>query len=104
PLNLTGILTPGERIPALARNRILYEDGVPVLALEAGRTRTLAPLEPGRIHALSRALIRRELTPALRARLAVAGGPAAAARLRREPRRKRPGPAAATSGPPVPEP
>lgn len=104
PLNLTGILTPGERIPALARNRILYEDGVPVLALEAGRTRTLAPLEPGRIHALSRALIRRELTPALRARLAVAGVPAAAARLRREPRRKRPGPAAATSGPPVPEP
>ena len=30
PLNLTGILTPGERIPALTTNRILYRDGLPV--------------------------------------------------------------------------
>lgn len=37
PLNLVGILTPGSRIPALWRNRILLRDGVPVAALEAGQ-------------------------------------------------------------------
>ncbi len=30
PLNLTGIITPGQRVPALVGNRILYRDGVPV--------------------------------------------------------------------------
>jgi ATP-dependent Lhr-like helicase len=29
PLNLTGIVTPGERVPALLRNRILYRNGIP---------------------------------------------------------------------------
>ncbi len=37
PLNLVGILTPGSRIPAVWRNRILLRDGVPVAALEAGK-------------------------------------------------------------------
>jgi ATP-dependent Lhr-like helicase len=37
PLNLVGILTPGSRVPALWRNRILLRDGVPVAALEAGK-------------------------------------------------------------------
>ncbi len=37
PLNLVGILTPGSRVSALWRNRILLRDGVPVAALEAGK-------------------------------------------------------------------
>ena len=37
PLNLVGILTPGARITAIGRNRILLRDGVPVAALEAGQ-------------------------------------------------------------------
>ena len=41
PLNLVGILTPGSRIPALWRNRILLRDGVPVAALEAGKVLNL---------------------------------------------------------------
>jgi ATP-dependent Lhr-like helicase len=36
PLNLAGITTPGEKIPALANNRILYRDGIPLAAREAG--------------------------------------------------------------------
>jgi ATP-dependent Lhr-like helicase len=36
PLNLMGIITPDERLPALAGNRVLYRDGVPA-ALQAGR-------------------------------------------------------------------
>jgi len=30
PLNLCGIVTPGSRVPATARNRLLYRNGVPV--------------------------------------------------------------------------
>jgi ATP-dependent Lhr-like helicase len=29
-LNLTGLVTPGDRVPALRSNRVLYRDGVPV--------------------------------------------------------------------------
>ena len=37
PLNLTGIITPGERVTGITRNRILYRDGVPVVALRSRR-------------------------------------------------------------------
>lgn len=43
PLNLAGIVTPGERIPALARNRVVYRDGIPVAALEKGAVRCCRP-------------------------------------------------------------
>src|SRR5213596_3296694 len=42
PLNLQGILTPGPRIAAVTANRILFRDGLPLAALEAGETRKLA--------------------------------------------------------------
>ncbi|MGH7984543.1 MAG: DEAD/DEAH box helicase [Candidatus Udaeobacter sp.] len=42
PLNLQGILTPGPRIAALTANRILFRDGLPIAALEAGEVRKLA--------------------------------------------------------------
>jgi ATP-dependent Lhr-like helicase len=41
PLNLIGIVTPGARVPALAGNRVLYRDGVPVAAHIAGKTEFL---------------------------------------------------------------
>src|SRR5437588_10174020 len=37
PLNLQGILTPGRRVAALTTNRILFRDGLPIAALEAGQ-------------------------------------------------------------------
>jgi len=37
PLNLVGILTPGARITALAGNRVLYRDGVPIAVQSAAR-------------------------------------------------------------------
>lgn len=43
PLNLSGIVTPGAKVAALTGNRLLYKDGVPVAAREAGKTRLLAP-------------------------------------------------------------
>jgi ATP-dependent Lhr-like helicase len=36
PLNLAGILTPGERVPAVPGNRLVFIDGVPVCSLEGG--------------------------------------------------------------------
>ena len=42
PLNLQGILTPGPRIAALTSNRILFHDGLPIAALEAGEIRKLS--------------------------------------------------------------
>jgi ATP-dependent Lhr-like helicase len=92
PLNLTGIITPGERVPALGPNRVLYEDGVPVMALIGGEPRPLATDAGDRSAALGQALVRKRITPALRVRLAMSGVPAsalsprsAASRRRREP-------------------
>jgi ATP-dependent Lhr-like helicase len=42
PLNLVGILTPEARVPAIAGNRVLLRDGVPIAALEGGALRRLA--------------------------------------------------------------
>jgi ATP-dependent Lhr-like helicase len=45
PLNLVGILTPDARVSSIARNRILFRDGVAVAALEAGEVRRLTESE-----------------------------------------------------------
>ncbi|SDD04350.1 DEAD/DEAH box helicase [Paraburkholderia lycopersici] len=37
PLNLLGSLMPGEKVPALTGNRIVFRDGVPIATLVAGR-------------------------------------------------------------------
>ncbi|MCY0388715.1 DEAD/DEAH box helicase [Robbsia sp. Bb-Pol-6] len=37
PLNLVGTLLAGDKVPALAANRLLYRDGVPVASLVAGK-------------------------------------------------------------------
>jgi ATP-dependent Lhr-like helicase len=46
PLNLVGILTPGERLPAVTSNRLLFRDGVPVAVRDAGVVRVLSDLGP----------------------------------------------------------
>lgn len=37
PLNLCGTLLPGDKVPALAGNRLLFRDGLPVATLAAGK-------------------------------------------------------------------
>jgi ATP-dependent Lhr-like helicase len=88
PLNLTGIITPGERVTGVTRNRILYRDGVPVLALEAGEAKPIGSDEPPTPEMIQ-ALVRKSLSPALRARLAMAGVSAASVPLERRPGRRR---------------
>jgi ATP-dependent Lhr-like helicase len=46
PLNLAGILTPGPKLAALAGNRVLYRDGLPVALLAGGEVQFLETLEP----------------------------------------------------------
>jgi len=45
PLNLTGLITPGDRIRLAAGNRIVYRNGVPVAAMEGDMLKTLAELD-----------------------------------------------------------
>jgi ATP-dependent Lhr-like helicase len=42
PLNLTGFIVPGERVPALPGNRILFRDGAPVAISAGGSVKFLA--------------------------------------------------------------
>jgi ATP-dependent Lhr-like helicase len=46
PLNLCGTLLPGDKVPALAGNRILFRDGLPVAAQAAGKFSYLEQAEP----------------------------------------------------------
>jgi ATP-dependent Lhr-like helicase len=46
PLNLTGVVTPGDRIRVSTASRIVYRNGVPVAAMEGDMLRKLADLEP----------------------------------------------------------
>ena len=36
PLNVVGILTPGDRVPAVLGNRVVFRDGVPLASIENG--------------------------------------------------------------------
>ncbi len=47
PLNLTGSILPGERVPALPGHRVLLRGGVPVATLIAGDVHTLVDAESG---------------------------------------------------------
>jgi ATP-dependent Lhr-like helicase len=58
PLNLIGILTPGARLPALASNRLLYEDGVPIALLAGGDVQFLVNLDAGSQWEHQKALLR----------------------------------------------
>ena len=92
PLNLTGLITPGDRVPALTSNRVLYRNGIPILARVAGRNTSLVPgIEPSAD--LIHALVRKQSTPRLRSYLGLTGAPADSVPLNRRPGRRRTEPA-----------
>ena len=57
PLNLIGLLTGDARVPALATNRVLLRDGVPVAVHAGGQTQFLVELPPGSEWAARNALL-----------------------------------------------
>ncbi len=88
PVNLTGIVTSGDRIATVARSRILYRDGVPVLAYEGGEMKVVEPGAEAPTPEMVQTLVRKQLTPALRARLALSGVPVGNTPPRRPARRR----------------
>ncbi|CAN5508903.1 DEAD/DEAH box helicase [soil metagenome] len=66
PLNLTGILIPGRRVPGFAGNRILYRDGIPVAFLEAKEVHFMVEMEGKEKWELQNALVRRVIPVRLR--------------------------------------
>ena len=68
PLNLAGIITPGERVPAIPGNRVLYRDGIPVAARIGRETRFFGALGPASEWEARNALLRTN-TPLLAGRL-----------------------------------
>ena len=69
PLNLVGIIIPGNRITAHTSNRILYHDGVPIAALESGDTHFLLELSRATEWKAKAALVRKATRPELRSYL-----------------------------------
>ena len=66
PLNVVGILTPGKRVPAVASNRILFRDGVPIATLVAGEIQYLEDAELSELGPIRNALVRRAGGPPIR--------------------------------------
>ncbi len=75
PLNLVGIVGPGEQIPAIAPNRVAFEDGKPVAVLEGGEVKLLADHAPEREREITLVLARRPISAALRMYLGMSGRP-----------------------------
>jgi ATP-dependent helicase Lhr and Lhr-like helicase len=71
PLNLTGIITPGRRVPAFSGNRVLYQDGVPVAIKEAKEIQFLVEPEADKKWPLQHALVQHNVSPRLRKYLGV---------------------------------
>ena len=69
PLNLVGIIVPGNRVTSHTSNRILYNDGVPTAVLESGETRFLIELSRAMEWKAKAALMRKATPPQLRSYL-----------------------------------
>ena len=67
PLNLVGIVTPDEALPAITTNRVLYRDGVPIVVKEGeGKERFLVDVAAEEQDILRGALLRRRPAPLVR--------------------------------------
>jgi ATP-dependent Lhr-like helicase len=69
PLNLVGIITPGNRVPSHTSNRVLYRDGVSAATLESGETHFLIELSRAMEWSAKAALMRKATPPQLRSYL-----------------------------------
>lgn len=69
PLNLAGIITPGNRVSSHTSNRVLYNDGIPVAKLESGETHLLTQLSRTMEWKVKAALLRKATPPQLRSYL-----------------------------------
>jgi ATP-dependent Lhr-like helicase len=73
PLNLAGIVTAGDSVPARASARIAYRDGVPLAALEGDYVRQLSDYDPSLASAVAQALAGRSVPPVMHGYIGRAG-------------------------------
>jgi ATP-dependent helicase Lhr and Lhr-like helicase len=73
PLNLSGVIGPDERVSAVTGNRLVFEDGRLIAVREAGKTRQLVEAAPEKKLEIDRVIVRKRVSPSLRARLGMAG-------------------------------
>ena len=66
PLNLTGIITPGKKIPAYYSNRILYKNGIPVALKEGKEVSWLEEFEGEEKWKIHHTVMERTIPPKLR--------------------------------------
>ncbi|HEY1992495.1 MAG TPA: crosslink repair DNA glycosylase YcaQ family protein, partial [Gammaproteobacteria bacterium] len=62
-LNLVGIITPGQRLPSVGENRVLYRDGEPVAVQVAEEVKFIGAVSPEQEWELRNSLVRRRLPP-----------------------------------------
>ncbi|HEY3644320.1 MAG TPA: ATP-dependent DNA helicase, partial [Gammaproteobacteria bacterium] len=62
-LNLVGIITPGQRVPIMGENRVLYRDGEPVAIQVAEEVKFLGEVSPEQEWELRNSLVRRRQMP-----------------------------------------
>ncbi|MCP5357900.1 MAG: DEAD/DEAH box helicase [Pseudomonadales bacterium] len=67
PVNLLGILLPETRLPRLAKNRVLYKDGLPLAVLEKNEVRFLRKVDEKEQWQLQQVLTQRDYPSRLRA-------------------------------------
>ena len=60
PLNLAGIVTGGELVPAIARNRVLFDQGVPIAVQAGGHVQFLRDAPDGSQWQIRNLLVRRQ--------------------------------------------
>jgi ATP-dependent Lhr-like helicase len=65
PLNLAGIVTSGDRVRAVAANRLVYRNGVPMAVLEGEYMRPLADFTAAAAADVTSALAGRPMPPVL---------------------------------------
>ena len=65
PLNLAGIVTAGERVPAVASTRLAYRNGVPLAVMEGDYIRPLAEIDPAIASDVASALAGRRVPPVI---------------------------------------
>jgi len=66
PLNMTGVLTPGKRIPAIYSNRILYKGGEPIAVKEGKEVKFLKQFSPDKQWEYQKKLVQRKVSSKLR--------------------------------------
>ena len=69
PLNLLNLIFPNRKLSRLSKNRVLYENGIPIAVLESGKVIFLKEIEAAQEWNLQQALIKKNFPARLRSYL-----------------------------------